>query len=137
MNIMELSDINFWAVLAGTVASFLLGLLWYGPLFGKPWQKHVGLSDEDFKSANMGLIFGPAIVLTFIMGLVLASILPGYANWLDGMLLGAVLGLGVAAASLGVNYLFARRTLTLFLIDGLYIVFVMMIFGAIIGAWHV
>ena len=134
---MELAEINFWPILVATLINFLLGFLWYGPIFGKPWKSHTGLSDDDLKNGSMVMIFGPAIVLTFIMGLVLASILPNDSNWLDGLLLGAVLGLGVSMASLGVNYLFARRSLTLFLIDGVYMLFVMMIFGAVIGWWYV
>ena len=36
--------INLWAVLVSTVAFWALGALWYSPvLFGKRWQKEVGL----------------------------------------------------------------------------------------------
>jgi hypothetical protein len=134
---MELAEINFWPILVATIVNFLLGFLWYGPMFGKPWQRLTRLSDDDLKNGNMAMVFGPVIILMFIMGLVLASILPGDSNWLDGLLLGAVLGMGISMTSLGVNFLFARRSLTLFLINGIYMLLVMMIFGAIIGGWYV
>lgn len=33
---MEIS-INFYAILAAILANFILGWLWYGPIFGKAW----------------------------------------------------------------------------------------------------
>ena len=44
--------INFIAVAAATLSSMVLGFLWYTPiLFGKQWQKAVGLRDEDMDNA--------------------------------------------------------------------------------------
>jgi hypothetical protein len=36
---MNFASVNFLAILAAAVANLLLGFLWYGPLFGKPWMK--------------------------------------------------------------------------------------------------
>lgn len=38
--------INYYAVLAATLAAIVLGSLWYGPLFGKIWMKEVGVTNE-------------------------------------------------------------------------------------------
>jgi hypothetical protein len=130
---MNLTEINFLAVLIGTITSFALGFLWYGPLFGKSWQRHVGLTNEELKEVNMALVFGPAFILTFIMGLVIAALIPVEASIADGALLGFVLGLGLIATSFGVNYLFARQSVSLYLIDASYQVFVLVIFGVIIS----
>jgi hypothetical protein len=54
------------------VASYGLGALWYGPLFGKVWQREVGLSEDDLKGVNMAKIFGTTLGLTFIMALGIA-----------------------------------------------------------------
>lgn len=56
---MDFSNINFLAVLVSALASFAIGSLWYSPLlFGKAWQKAVGLTDEKIKSSNMIKTFG-------------------------------------------------------------------------------
>jgi len=34
--------INYLAVLVAVVLQFVLGFLWYGPLFGEPWMEMVG-----------------------------------------------------------------------------------------------
>ena len=59
--------LNLTAVLVAAVAAFVLGGIWYGPLFGKTWQAHVGLSDEDLKSkGHPAVIMGLAFLLTFM-----------------------------------------------------------------------
>lgn len=132
---MDFANINIWAVLVAALASFVVGFLWYNPkVFGKKWQKEVGLSDDAMANANMGLIFGTSFVLTFIMALVIASFHPmGYGQ---GIWMGGFFGIGLVATSFGVNYLFQRKSLSLWLIDAGYQVVVLMIAGLIVGAWH-
>lgn len=131
---MDFSNINWLAVAVATIASFAVGFLWYGPVFGKLWQKHIGLSDDDIKNANMLMIFGPAFILTLIMAIVLSMMTAG--GWKNGMNTGALIGFGFVATAIGVNYLFARKSLTLFFIDAGYSAIVLMLMGAIIGAWQ-
>lgn len=133
---MDFSDINFLAVLVATVLSFGVGFLWYGPLFGKRWQKEVGLTDEEMQNANMARIFGVAFIFTFVMALVLAMMLSTGAGWDQGMKLGATVGIGFVATALGVTYLFSRYSTALLLIDAIFHIVVLMIMGAIIGAWQ-
>jgi hypothetical protein len=45
---------NWLAVVASVVASFALGALWYGPLFGRAWRKAMGfLPDERPPTAEI------------------------------------------------------------------------------------
>ena len=54
---MDMSQINFLAVIVSALSSFLIGGLWYSPaLFGKSWMKEAGLSEKETKSAPMGKI---------------------------------------------------------------------------------
>ena len=76
-----LSNINWLSVIVATIAAFILGSLWYSPvLFGKVWQKELGLSDEKIKNANMAVIFGTSFVLEFIAALFLICFLGPEAN---------------------------------------------------------
>lgn len=38
-------SINYLAVIACVVVAMPLGFLWFGPLFGKTWARHMGLGD--------------------------------------------------------------------------------------------
>ena len=131
---MQFSPVNFLAVAVGTFLSLMFGLLWYAPqVFGKTWQKHAGLNKDQVTSGVL-MKFGPAIVLTFFMGVVLAAFLPDALDWEQGAFAGMVLGAGVGGTSLGVHYLFEKRSIHLFLIDAGYIVMSMTMFGAVIAA---
>lgn len=138
---MDLSGFNFWELLVAAASTFLIGFVWYGNmLFGKAWQKLAGLTDDQIKNANMPLIFGLSFVLFLIIALFLsvfteiAMMIGTSAIWAG--LFAALLCLGLVATSIGVNYLFARKPLKLFLIDAGYLVVTFFIMGLIIGAWH-
>jgi hypothetical protein len=114
-------EINFVAVVIAAVASFLLGGLWYSPvLFGKVWQREAGLTDEQLKKGNLVKIFGLSLVLSLIAAFVFAMFLGPRPPVAFGFGAGFSAGLCWVAASFGINYLFERRSLKLFLINGGY-----------------
>jgi len=45
----------------------VLGAIWYGPIFGKVWQKATGLSDEDVRSGNQGKMLGTVFIIAVIV----------------------------------------------------------------------
>jgi len=133
--------INIWAVIVAAVAFWVLGAVWYSPvLFGKRWQKELGFTDEYLKKANMVVIFGLSFVLMFIMVFGLSFTLlahkPEDVSWLNGMWLGIFVGLIFSMATMGINYLYQRRSLVLWLIDGFYMIIGLGIAGIILGAWN-
>jgi hypothetical protein len=127
-------EFNIWAVIAATLASFVLGGLWYSPvLFGKAWQREVGLSDDELKRGNMAQIFGLSLVLSFLTALMFALFLGPRPSLTLGVGAGFAAGLFWVATSFGMNYLFARRSLKLFLIDGGYHTLQFTLIGLIIA----
>jgi hypothetical protein len=130
-------DVNWIAVLLCAVSSLVLGGIWYSPmLFAKPWQRAAGLSDEAAKSGNMGLIFGLTFVLSLIAAYVFAMFLGRNFGLGPAIGAGASAGLCWVAASLGISYLFERRPLNLWLINGGYHTLQFTLFGLILGWMH-
>lgn len=128
-------DVNYIAVALAALSAFLLGGLWYSPaLFARQWMRLTGQSEETLKGGNMAVIFGGSFVLNLIAAWALATLL-GRMSWQAGALHGLAVGLCWVAASLGVNYLFERRPLGLWLINAGYFVLQFTIMGAIIGAF--
>ena len=125
-------EINWLGIIAASVSAFVLGGLWYGPLFGKKWQTLVGLSEEQVQSANMAKIFGGAFVLTFIAAFVFSMFLGPDITVQQGAAYGASAGLCWVAASFGINYLFAQRPMALWLIDGGYSTLMFTLFGVLL-----
>ena len=130
------TEIHWLAVLVASVAGFLVGGLWYGPLFGKAWQAARGLSDEALKSgANMPLIFGLTFLLNVVSAFVLDHTLGTYGKpdmSLSLMIAGGI-ALGFVIPAMGVNYLFSRMSLRLFLIDAGYWLVIYCLMGAILN----
>ena len=113
-----MSDFALWPVLAGTAAFFLVGALWYGVIFAKPWQRAAGLTNTQLQSGNMGVIFG----LTFAFEMLVAMVLWHLVARTDPpphvvMMMAVGFAAGVMIPAIGINYLYLRKPLALFLID--------------------
>ncbi|MBK9176856.1 MAG: DUF1761 domain-containing protein [Flavobacteriales bacterium] len=138
---MDFSNVNFFAVAVATVCAFFLGFVWYSFLFGKRWMKELGFTEEELKKgANMGMIFGSTLLLTFVMALGLAMLWyaedPAKLTWSVGLLHGLFIGICFVATSTGINYLYQRKSMVLWAIDAGYQVCFLALQGAILGAWH-
>lgn len=114
-----MNDFELVPVLAGAAAFFVVGMIWYGALFGKAWQKASGVTDEQAQSGNMALIFGLCFVFEVLIAMVLWHLLArtGPAPHVIMMMAIGFAG-GVMIPAMGINYLFQRKPLSLFIIDG-------------------
>jgi len=113
-----MSDFAVWPVLAGTTAFFLVGAIWYGVIFAKPWQRAAGLTNSQLQTGNMEVIFA----LTFAFEMLIAMVLWHLLARTDPpphvvMMMAVGFAGGVMIPAIGVNYLFLRKPLALFLID--------------------
>ena len=127
-------EVNLIAVLLCGVSSMVLGALWYAPfLFGRAWQRGVGLSDEALAGGNLALIYGGAFLLSLVAAYVFGLFLGADMGVGPSTAAGAAAGICWVAASFGINYLFERRPLALWLINGGYHAVQFTLFGLILG----
>jgi len=127
-------EVNLLAVLLCGIASMLLGGLWYSPLlFGRRWQSGAGLSDADLADGNMALIYGLAFALSLLAAYVFGMFLGPDMPLAACVGAGAAAGICWVAASFGINYLFERRSLGQWLINGGYHALQFTLFGLILG----
>ena len=127
-------EINWIAVALCAVSSLVIGGLWYSPmLFAGSWQRDAGLSEEQAKSGNPAIIFGGAFVLSFVAAAVFAMFIGNEMSLQGATAAGFSAGLCWVAASFGINYLFERRPLRLWLINGGYHTLQFTAFGLILG----
>lgn len=113
-----MNDFALWPVLAGAAAFFAVGALWYGVIFSKPWQRAAGLSNTQLKSGNLGVIFA----LTFAFEVLIAMVLWHLIARTDPadfvvMMMAIGFAVGVMIPAIGINYLYLRKSLQLFVID--------------------
>jgi len=130
--------INWLAVLAAAVSTFLLGGLWYSKaLFGRAWMSVNHLTDADLAGGNMVKIFGLSWIFAVIMAANLAAFLAQpktTAAW--GATAGFLAGFGWVALGIATIALFERRSWKYVLINGGYMTVSFVIMGLIIGLWR-
>jgi sterol desaturase/sphingolipid hydroxylase (fatty acid hydroxylase superfamily) len=130
-------SINYGAVIAAAALAFAIGGLWYSPIgFARAWMRETGLDEERLRQTNMARVFGLSFACCVVMALNLAAFIGEKGTLAFGLFAGAATGLGWVAMALGVIYLFERRSLRLWLINGGYQVLTLTAMGGVIGAWR-
>ena len=133
-----MEQINYLAVLAAAVSTFLIGGLWYSPaLFQRGWMAANGFSEADLAKGNTAKIFGIAFVFALLMAANLAAFLSApdtTVAW--GIAAGALTGAGWVLPAIGTVALFERRSPGYIAINGGYFVVAFIVMGAILGAWR-
>jgi hypothetical protein len=143
---MAFAGINYLAVLVAAVAGWLVGAAWYN-LLASHWVVAQGKTMEAFKQEQAAKVGDPKaflpFVLAFVANLVMAWVLAGVIGHLGqvtirtGVISGAFVWLGFVATTIAVNYAFGGRTWRLFAIDTGHWLAVLVVQGAIIGAFGV
>jgi hypothetical protein len=130
--------INWLAVAAAAISTFVLGGLWYSPfLFGRAWMAVNNLDETELAKSNMAKIFGLSFLFALIMSANLAAFLAEpktTAVW--GATAGFLAGFGWVALSIATIALFERRSWKYVLINGGYMTVSFVVMGLILGAWR-
>jgi uncharacterized protein DUF1761 len=144
---MDVSAINWLAVLVAGISAFVLGGVWYSPpLFGKAWMSENKLSIDAVRKGNKSKIFGWAFILSLIMAANLAMFLAdppstcpaGCGQKTDitwGLIAGFLAGIWVFC-SIAIVALFELKSARYIFINGGYCVVALSLMGAILGAWR-
>ena len=143
---MPFADINWLAVLVASVASFVIGWVWFSPkVFFERWWRAMGRDPKDIGSMEggtpMALMFGLVIVAILVQATVLAAVIElsrsagNDVGLTGGALVGLLLGAGIAAAASISHRMFAGASLKVWAIEVGQDIVCLVVMGAIIGAW--
>ncbi len=111
------ANINWLSVIVAAFSSFIVGGIWYGPVFGTAWMKAFSLTEEDLSKRNLPMVFGLSLLLSFIAAINLEMFIGADATLEFGVFAGFVAGVGWVAAFLGILYLFEKQSLSAYLIN--------------------
>ena len=116
---------NLLAILVAASTGFLIGGLWYGPLFGKAWMAEHGFTEEQLRGSNMLKIYGLTFAFSVLSAVFLGHLLAFFdTNTRSTLMISVGISLGYIIPAIGTNYLFSRKSGRLFAIDaGYWIVF--------------
>lgn len=132
---LEFAGMNWWAIFVATAVAFVLGGLWYGPVFGKAWLKAIGKTENDIKPSPAPFIisFFTALVTAIVLAALIKSL--GIDTLSGGLLLGATTGVGFIATAMASDSAFCGWGIPLFLIQSGYRVLYSIVIGGILAAW--
>ncbi|WP_226389187.1 DUF1761 domain-containing protein [Penaeicola halotolerans] len=135
---MDISTLNWLAVITAAFSNFLIGGLWYSPmLFGKAWMKENNFTEESLKKGNMPKIFGLTFLFSIVMAFNLAMFLNDEATTITwGAIAGFLAGFGWVAMALFVIGQFERKSTKYMLIHGGYVTISFIVMGLILGVWR-
>jgi hypothetical protein len=144
---MDMSTINWLAILVAAISAFVVGGIWYSPfLFGNAWMKDNNLTQEIIKNGNKVKIFGWAFLLTLIaaanLGMFLADSpaeCTGNCGQKTDLAWGSIAGFlaGIwVFCFVAIHGLFEHRSWRLIFINGGYAMAALTLMGAIIGLWR-
>ena len=128
-------NINWLSVIVAAISSFLIGGIWYGPIFGKVWMTEFGFTEEDLKKRSIPKTFGLSLLLSFIAALVLEFFIGADTDLIFGAMAGFFAGFGWVATFLGILYLFEMKSYKAYLINAGYCIVALTVMGIILGAW--
>jgi hypothetical protein len=138
----DVSGINWLAVIVAAAIYFFLGALWYSKvLFGERWQASIGW-DSARTPPQMSPLSYAAPALMYLIAAVATALIAGATGTdtlTEGLILGLVTGLGYALPMLGIEATFdpnKPQPMTWFVISLGYHLIGFVILGVIIGAWQ-
>ena len=131
------TDINWLAVLVGVVAHQALGALWYGVLFRDAWIRAMGMDPEKLERESPGneMLIGAAASIISVIALALLMSPLDDPTVGDGLLYGAVAGVGLVGAATVMNGAYEQKKPVVTFMFGAYYTLGLMIAGAVLGAW--
>src|ERR1700691_4597801 len=141
---MVFAGINHLAVIIAAVVAWLASAGWYMSL-GRVYQAALGKTPEqckeEMKRPGAFLPFIYAFLANIIIAWMLAGVLghlgPGQVTLKNGVISAAFLWFGFILTTMTVNYSFSGRDKRLLLIDVGNWLIVMLVIGAVIGAFGV
>ncbi|HYW82372.1 MAG TPA: DUF1761 domain-containing protein [Spirochaetia bacterium] len=135
---MQFAQVNWLAVIVGTVFNMVLGFLWYGPILGKPWlaaMEKMGKKRTDMKMSAVSFLL--PLIGAFVSCLVLDLIIIAFGThtWWMGLIAGAVVWIGVGASATLTAGVFEGRPTALWVIGFFYFLVIYVAEGFLFTVW--
>jgi uncharacterized membrane protein len=134
---MDMSLVNWPAVIVAALSGFAVGGIWYAPpLFSNAWMADSKLTAEEIQKGNKAKLFGFTALFSLIMAANLAMFLAEAktdVTW--GATAGFLAGIWTFGA-IAIHSLFELRSWRYIFINGGYSIVSLTLMGAIIGLWR-
>ena len=129
--------VNYLAVVAAAIASYIIAAVWYGAIFSKLWQRLTGITDMKPAPLNIVLVLIACFVMSYVLD---HSIVFGDTylkiSGVQGGLMGAFfIWLGYIAPVTLCTKLYEKKPWALWLLDNAFWLISLMVMGTILSVW--
>lgn len=113
------------ALLLCVIAYMIIGSVWYGPLFMKPWVRMSGLETMNQDAKKKAMVMG--MTMSLVTGFVIAVVLGRGIQILDmssvmyPLVIATILWIPFTALPMAQGYAYTRKPFALFCIDAGYL----------------
>lgn len=134
------ASVNYLAVFLAGIAGWITGAIWYG-LLGNAWLQAIGRTKEDINMKRGTPAFYVPFVVAIVANLIMAFVLYGLMRHVGpftvraGLISGAFCWFGFVVTTMAVNDAFGGRKPMLTVIDAGHWLAVLLVIGAILGAF--
>lgn len=131
-----LGDLNWLAVMVAAVAWFAFSAVWYSvPPLSSAWMRAAKVTPGDGTALVTLLIptFIGYLVTTIVIALLAKAV--GASEWMDGLSLGVVLGVGFGVIGALVVQIYEQKGGSYWLINGLNAIIAYSIVAIIVTVW--
>lgn len=136
-------EVNYLAIIVSAVIATVLGMVWYGPLFGKAWLRVLKVSPNDMETQKkmkegMMPVLATQILLTLFQVYVLAHFINAWSE-ASGVETALWIWTAFVMPMIAGMTMWSNDSVSLkwtrFLVQGGYQLACFLIFGAILGVW--
>lgn len=132
----DLSSLNYLAVIVAAIVYFVLGAVWYGAIVTKPFLRYRGdITDETGASPlDYLFVFVCDLAQAFVLAIVVR--LAGATTLEHGIAVGLAMaaGFGISNTFVFANFHGVRREL--WVLESIYILIAFAIMGALLALWR-
>jgi hypothetical protein len=137
--VLDMTGLNFWAVLLVWLLNIGLGAYWYSPAgFGRLWSKLSGVDMMKLPKAeaNKAIAFVAlgALIQAYVLALVVRA--SNAATLIDGVVVGLVVWAGLTAAPTIGNTLYSRLGWKFWWLNSSFFLIVMVVGAAVLAVWR-
>ncbi len=130
--------VNYIAIFVAAVANMVVGAIWYGPLFAKPWMALNNMTPEQMKSVNPGPLYAQSFAATLVTYFVLALVIRTMSAFtaVEGMKTAFMVWLGFITTVQFTANLFSTKKMQAYVLDTGYQLVTMLIAGILLAVWQ-
>ena len=128
---------NYPAVVVAAIAYWVLGAIWYGVLFNKPWMALEHVTADQMQNASPVIPY----IVSFVLEGLIAYSLAQLCIWRNantagrGASVGVLVWIGFIGPITFMTYMFEMRPKELFAINEFYPLAGLVVMGIILGGW--